>query len=334
MKKFLVDNPKLGRYAETIEHSAQRASKLTQHLLNFSRRQRKTTGIVNINALLEDVLFLLQESFREIVIEKSFDESLPLTQGDETELQNVFLNLLINAKDAMDGNGMIRVSTKREKLVGGKEFIIIELEDTGKGIDEELRLKIFEPYFSTKEKDSNLGMGLYLVDRVMKEHGGFIEIESEREKGAKFSLYLPTPSSVVEDKETGEKVFDKTILKEKSILIVDDEDMVRELAKGVLASTGINIYEAMSGEEAIRIFKKHRNKIDVVFLDVIMPGLKGDVVLQRLREIKKDVKVIISSGFMSEEQRNKLKEYTIEAFLDKPFTDEDIVGKIINVLSR
>jgi CheY-like chemotaxis protein len=95
------------------------------------------------------------------------------------------------------------------------------------------------------------------------------------------------PSSIVQSKETGEKVFDKTILKEKSILIVDDEDMVRELAKGVLASTGINIYEAMSGEEAIRIFKKHRTKIDVVFLDVIMPGLKGDVVLQRLRESRK-----------------------------------------------
>jgi len=334
MKKFLVDNPKLGRYAETIEHSAQRASKLTQHLLNFSRRQRKMIGIVNVNALLEDVLFLLQESFREIVIEKSFDESLPPTKGDEAELQNVFLNLLINAKDAMDGNGMIRVSTQRKKHVEGKEFILIELEDTGKGIDEELRLKIFEPYFSTKEKDSNLGMGLYLVDRVIKEHGGFIEIESEKEKGTKFSLYLPMPSSIVQSKETGEKVFDKTILKEKSILIVDDEDMVRELAKGVLASTGINIYEAMSGEEAIRIFKKHRTKIDVVFLDVIMPGLKGDVVLQRLREIKKDVKVIISSGFMSEDQRNKLREYTIEAFLDKPFTDEDIVGSIIKVLSR
>jgi signal transduction histidine kinase len=334
MKKYLVDNPKLGRYAETIEHSAQRASKLTQHLLNFSRRQRKATGIVNVNALLEDVLFLLQESFREITIEKTFDESLPLTKGDEAELQNVFLNLLMNARDAMDGNGMIRVSTQRKKHFEGKEYILIELEDTGKGIDEELRLKIFEPYFSTKEKDSNLGMGLYLVDRVIKEHGGFIEIESEKEKGTKFSLYLPTPSSIVQNEKADGKVFDKDILKEKSILIVDDEDMVRELAKGVLASTGITIYEAMSGEEAIRIFKKHRNRIDIVFLDVIMPGLKGDVVLQRLREIKKDVKVIISSGFMNEDQRNKLKEYTIEAFLDKPFTDEDIVSNIIKVLSR
>jgi signal transduction histidine kinase len=334
MKKFLTDNAKLSRYAESIEHSAQRASKLTQHLLNFSRRQRKSTGIVNINALLEDVLFLLKESFNEITIDKTFDESLPHIKGDEAELQNVFLNLLINAKDAMDGNGLIRVGTQRKKHVNEKEFILIEMEDTGKGIDEELRLKIFEPYFSTKEKDSNLGMGLYLVDRVIKEHGGFIEVESEIEKGTKFSLYMPVPSTTVKKEAIKETTFNKDILKEKSILVIDDEDMIRELAKGVLASTGIKIFEAGSGEEAIKIFKRHRDKIDVIFLDVIMPGIKGDTVLKKLREIKKNVKVIISSGFMSENQRTKLKEYTIEAFLDKPFTDEAIIDAIIKVLSK
>ena len=207
MKKFLTDNAKLSKYAEAIEHSAQRASKLTQHLLNFSRRQRKSTGIVNINALLEDVLFLLKESFNEITIDKAFDELLPHIKGDEAELQNVFLNLLINAKDAMDGNGLIRVSTRWKKHDNEKEFILIEMEDTGKGIDEELRLKIFEPYFSTKEKDSNLGMGLYLVDRVIKEHGGFIEIESEKEKGTKFSIYIPIPSAIVVKEAIKETTF-------------------------------------------------------------------------------------------------------------------------------
>jgi CheY-like chemotaxis protein len=177
-------------------------------------------------------------------------------------------------------------------------------------------------------------MGLYLVDRVIKEHGGFIEIESEKEKGTKFSLYIPIPSTIVAKEEIKETIFNKDILKEKSILVVDDEDMIRELARGVLASTGIKIFEAVSGEEAIKTFKRHSGKIDVIFLDVIMPGIKGDVVLKKLREIKKDVKVIISSGFMSEDQRAKLKEYTIEAFLDKPFTDEDIIDTIIKVLSK
>jgi CheY-like chemotaxis protein len=177
-------------------------------------------------------------------------------------------------------------------------------------------------------------MGLYLVDRVVKEHGGFIEIESEKEKGTKFSLYIPIPSAIIVKEEIKETMFNMDILKDKSILIVDDEDMIREFARGVLASTGIKIYEAMSGEEAIKIFKHHHDKIDVIFLDVIMPGLKGDAVLKKLREIRNNVKVIISSGFMGEDQRTKLKEYTIEAFLDKPFSDEDILDVIIKVLSK
>lgn len=334
MKKFLADNAKLSRYAEAIEHSAQRASMLTQHLLNFSRRQRKSTGIVNVNTLLEDVLFLLKESFREITIETDLDDKLPLINGDEAELQNVFLNLLINAKDAMDGNGIIRVRTALTKDHNDKRFLLIEMEDTGKGIDEELRMKIFEPYFSTKEKDSNLGMGLYLVDRVIKGHGGFIEIESEKEKGTKFSLYVPVPVIDATKTESKKRVLDKEILKGKEILVVDDEELVRELAKGVLAGTGVIVHEAKNGEEAVEIFRQKADTIEAVFLDVIMPGMKGDVVLQKIREINKKIRVIIASGFMNESQRAKLKEQSIDAFLDKPFTDEKIVETVIEVLSR
>lgn len=334
MKNFLQDNTKLSRYAEAIEHSAQRASKLTQHLLNFSRRQKKSVGTVNINALLEDVLFLLKESFREITIEKILEGTLPYAKGDEAELQNVFLNLLINAKDAMAGKGLLKVSTKLKTHVDGKEFIVIEIADTGTGIDEELKSKIFEPYFSTKENGSNLGMGLYLVDRVIKDHGGFVEIETRKNNGTKFILYIPVPPTIFTKEPIKQAPFNKEILKGKSVLVVDDEDMVRELAKGVLADTGMRILEAASGDQAIRIFKRHKDEIDVVFLDVIMPGLKGDEVLKRLREIREDIKVIISSGFMSEDQREKLKESIIEAFLDKPFKDEDIVAVLIEVLSK
>lgn len=334
MKKFLTNNPKLSRYAEAIELSAQRASKLTQHLLNFSRRQKKSTGIVNINDLLEDVLFLLKESFREVDIEKNLATSLPPIKGEEAELQNVFLNLLINAKDAMDGKGLLRVSTKRERHIDNKEFIIIEIEDTGKGVDEELKLKIFEPYFSTKQGGSNIGMGLYLVDRVIKDHGGFIEVESEKDRGTKFSLYIPILSGIVSKIKIEGIAFKKDILKNKSVLIVDDETMIRELVRGALADTGAKIFEAINGDEALKIFKKYRDKIDVVILDMIMPGIKGDEVLKELRAMRKDVKIIIASGFMSEEQREKLREHTIEVFLDKPFKDEDISRILVEVLSK
>lgn len=333
IKKALLSDTKLGRYAEAIEHSAQRASKLTQHLLNFSRRQKRSTGLVDINALIDDVLFLLKESFRDVRIEKDLAEELPHVRGDEAELQNVFLNLLINAKDAMNGSGMIGVTTETCSKGPGREYIHIRIEDTGKGIDEELRHRIFEPYFSTKESVSNLGMGLYLVDRVVKDHGGFIEVNSEKDMGTIFSVYFPVSHArQVRPKKTGSKVLIETI-REKSVLIVDDERIIRELLKGALAETGAAMLEAGDGEEALLIFKEHQNDIDLVVLDVIMPGIKGDEVLREIRKVTNDVKVIISSGFMSEEQRAKLKEYKVDGFLDKPFKDQDALEVIAKVLS-
>ena len=334
LKKSLSDDTKLNHYAEAIEHSAQRASKQTQHLLNFSRRQKKSTGVVNINELLEDVLFFLEEGFSEINIEKDLETSLPSINGDEAGLQNVFLNLLINAKDAMNGKGLLRISTKRDKHIEDKQFIVVEIEDTGSGIDEELKSKVYEPYFSTKDSGSNLGMGLYLIDRVIKDHGGFIECESEKDKGTIFRLYIPAPSGALSNIDIEEKTLKSDILKNKSVLIVDDEPMIREFVRGVLADTGVEIFEAADGNEALTIFKRDGDNIDVVILDMIMPGLKGDKVLKELRAMRKDIKVIIASGFMSEELRENMRKFTVEAFLDKPFTDETMSRTLIEVLSR
>lgn len=329
MRKLLSD-AKLCRYAEAIEHSAQRASKLTRHLLNFSRRQKRSTGFVDINALLDDVLFLLKASFFNVRIEKDFEISLPNIKGDEAELQNVFLNLFVNAKDAMEGQGLLRITTSRQN----SGFVCIDIQDTGKGIDEALQHKIFEPYFSTKESGSNLGMGLYLVDKVVKEHGGFIEIASEKEKGTVFRLYLPTPSPCVPEEKPKETPRLNQGMGEKTILIVDDEQLIRELLKGILAETGARLLEADNGEDALQIYMERQNDIDLVILDVIMPGIKGDEVLRRIRKARADIKVIISSGFMSEQQRTRLKEYKVDGFLDKPFKDDDALSMIAEVLGK
>jgi len=329
MRKLLSD-AKLSRYAEAIEHSAQRASKLTKHLLNFSRRQKRSTGLVDINALLDDVLFLLKQSFFSVRIERDFDAALPNIKGDEAELQNVFLNLFINARDAMDGDGLLRVSTSRQD----KGYICVEIQDTGKGIDEALQQKIFEPYFSTKESISNLGMGLYLVDKAVREHGGFIEIVSEKEKGTIFYLYLPAPSLRVSEAKPREAPRLGQNLSGRTILVVDDEYLVRELLKGILSETGARLLEAENGEDALEIYARHQHEIDLVILDVIMPGMKGDEVLRRIRKTHGDMKVVISSGFMSEQQRAKLKELRVDGFLDKPFKDDDALSLIMEVLEN
>lgn len=334
IKNFLSSEEKLYRYAEAIEHSAQRAAKLTQHLLNFSRRQRKTTGIVDLNVLLDDILFLLRESFRDVEVEKTFDDLLPPIRGDEADLQNVFLNLCMNAKDAMKGEGILKVKTKRRRNIGGREFASVEIEDTGQGIDDSIREKIFQPYFTTKETGTNLGMGLYLVDKVIKEHGGFIECESEPGKGTRFTLHIPLPLEIIGKQAEPREVSKRSNLKKRRVLIVDDENIVRELIKGVLSEEGIEVLKAVDGYEAIEVFKEHHNHIDLVILDMIMPGIKGDEVLKTLREIRGDIKIIISSGFMSEDQRERLREYRVDGFLDKPYKDKDVVRAITKILAK
>ena len=177
-------------------------------------------------------------------------------------------------------------------------------------------------------------MGLYLIDRVVKNHGGFIEFEREKDRGSTFRLYIRDLSGLVSITKMERIAFEKDILINKSVLIVDDEPTIREFVRGVLTDTGAEIFEAPNGYEALKIFKRYRDTIDVVILDMIMPGLKGDKVLKELRAIRKDIKVIIASGFVSEEHRENLRELTVEAFLDKPFTDKDISRVLIEVLSK
>ena len=333
IKNFLPKEEKLYRYAEAIENSAQRASKLTQHLLNFSRRQRRTNGAIDLNALIEDVLFLLKESFRDVEIERSFLEHLPPVKGDEAELQNVFLNLCINAKDAMNGVGVLKVKTERKHDIGGKEFALIEIEDSGKGIDDGIKTKIFEPYFSTKENGKNLGMGLYIVSKVMREHGGFIELDSKPGQGTKFSLYMPLAIDESWKSAVSEGTKKNGFAKKQRVLVVDDEDIIREFVKGILTDEGLHVLEASNGKDAIELFKENQSSIDLVLLDMIMPGIKGDEVLREIRNCRSDIKVIVSSGFMSEEQRDNLKGYGVNGYLDKPYRDKDVVSTIFSILS-
>lgn len=331
LMKNLTREEKLYRYAEVIEQSAQRAATLTQHLLNFSRRQRKAAGPVDLNALMNDILFLLSESFRDLEVEKTLDQDLPPIHGDEADLQNILLTLCTSAKDAMNGQGLLKVRTKTESM-GGREYASIEIEDTGNGI-EEIRKRTFQPCFTTEEAGSKLGMGLFLVDKVIKEHGGFINCESEQGKGTRFALYIPLPFGIVGKQATPDDPAPQAKPKTRKVLVVDDEEAVRELARGVLSREGMDVLCAEDGNKAIEIFEEHCDHIDLVILDMIMPGIKGDEVLRLLREIRDDIKIIISSGHMSEDQREELRGCMVDGFLDKPYKDTDLIRAISRILS-
>ncbi len=332
MKRMAPPEGQLGRYAEVIENSAKRAASLTEHLLNFSRRQRNVSvDLVDMNALLEDILFLIRESFRSIAIEKEFEAGILAIKGDAGDLQHAILNLCVNAKDAMPDGGTLTIKTERKRYIGGTEFAVITIRDTGRGIDDELRKKIFEPFFTTKSESKKVGMGLYLVQKVVAGHGGFLELESEEGKGTAFTLYLPLAAPVEEaPKKT---VVRSTDVRKRRILVVDDEEVVRTLLHGVLTDEGYEVIQAKDGLEGIAVFEKQKETIDLVILDMIMPGMMGEEVLEKLRLMSSSVKVIISSGFMSEEQRDKLKEHGVDAFLDKPYVDTDVIDLVKMVLS-
>jgi two-component system, cell cycle sensor histidine kinase and response regulator CckA len=329
MKGLAPEDGELRRYAQSIEGAAQRAATLTKHLLNFSRRQRRASGLVDLNALVDDVLFLMKESARDLVVEKKLAIQLPVVKGDEAELQNAFLNLMMNARDAMHGKGRLRVVTERRGEAGGKQWASVTVEDSGEGIDETIREKIFQPFFSTKaeEADRHLGLGLYLVEKTVKTHGGAIEVESERGRGTRFTVHLPAshggpkPPLPVQERVASR-------LATMRVLVVDDEEFVRDILVRVLTDAVGSVVAVADGEEAIRLCEDARERIDLVILDMVMPAMRGDEVLRVIRKTRRNLKVVISSGFMSEDQRERLMELKVDGFLDKPFRNADILKTV------
>jgi CheY-like chemotaxis protein len=278
------------------------------------------------------VLFLLKESFRDVEMEKQLDPLLPPIRGDEGELQHALLNLCVNAKDAMVNAGKLRVKTERKKHIGNKDFILIEIEDNGIGMDEDVRAKIFEPFFTTKDNGTKLGMGLYMVDKVVRNHGGFIELESGPGKGTRFSVFLPLDVRIAEVPQAEPEM--PQAAQKATVLVVEDEDIIRELLGGILKREGLTVLEACDGRKALDVLGHQPQPIDLVILDMVMPVLKGEAVLKRLKELEINVKVVISSGFMNENQREKLKNWGIDAFLDKPYREQDVLSVVRKVLAR
>jgi len=332
LKSSLNKNERLLKYTEVIERSAGRAASLTKRLLNFARKQERPSSEFDLHLVIEDSLLLFCESLKGIEIEKDLSASQVMMKGDESELQHIFLNLFINAKEAMEGKGILRVSTKNISI-GQKEYIQIIIKDTGKGIDESIKANLFKPHFSTKGTRSNLGIGLYRVEKTTKKYGGFIEVESEKNKGTEFSIYLPCNDEFRESAAPIEetKREDKAQIHRKRVLVVDDEEFIGEMFTHVAEKIGVDVVYCNNGLDALRHIKD--NKFDCIVLDIIMPGKKGDELLADVRRMGIDANVIVSSGYMSEDQRDKVKMLGAKHFLDKPFTNQKMLDVLESVLN-
>jgi len=339
----------LHKYAQIIEQSAVRGSELTRKLLAFARGGKYLIEDVNFNAIAEEVLAILKHTIeKKIVIIKELDPELKNIRADASQIHQVLLNLCINARDAMAGLDKRELLIKtfnihleqRDFAMGDTcepgEYAAISVSDTGSGIGPELLPQIFDPFFSTKEKGQGTGLGLSMVYGIIKNHGGYIDVISESGKGASFVIYVPAVQAVKEQDMTAAQ--NQTKAKEllpggtETILLIDDEVVVRNLGKVLLEQRGYTVLLADDGEEGISVYKTNRDKIDLVLLDMIMPNKTGTEVFHALKNMNPDVKIIIVSGYSLDNQAQQLLNQGANTFIQKPYQAQQLMLEIRKVL--
>jgi len=312
---------------DVIEKTAERAAELTRQLLGFARKGKFFVETLNMNDLVFEVIKLITRTFdRAIEIRTDLSGNIWNIEGDKGQIENVILNLCVNARDAMPSGGILSIKTFNKEVKEGElpyswaipgRYVVLRVEDTGIGMDPETMKHIFEPFFTTKETGKGTGMGLAMVYGVVKNHNGFITVESEVGKGSVFTIYLPAVEKVLEERKVETEC---PIRGTGTILVVDDEEPIRALLRDSLTGLGYNIIEAQNGKEAIEIVKTRGGTIDLVILDLIMPVMGGEETLARLKEIAPHIKVIIATGFgVSESLQDVFRNKGVEGFINKPF---------------
>jgi len=310
---------------ETIIRSAQRAADLTRQLLTFARGGRLEVQSVDLNEIVEEVVRLLSRTIdRAIAIETHLTPELRPVDGDPAQLQQMLLNLCLNARDAMPQGGRLTIETANVSLspiesslyldLEAGDYVVLTVTDTGVGMDKATQERIFEPFFTTKEHGR--GLGLAMVHSIVRGHGGAIHVYSELGQGTTIKVYLPAgerrPRRLAEPTP---EVRGGT----ETVLVVDDEEVVRHLLKRILQRGGYTVLQAQDGLEALEIYRKQGEEIDLVILDMIMPRLGGKATLKRLRELDPGVKVLFSSGYSEEDQAREVRRMKVQGFLQKPY---------------
>ena len=324
-----------------ILHAAEGARGLTQQILAFSRKQILQLKVLNLNDEIESIRKMMHRLIGEdITIETRMAADLLPVEADSSQIQQIIMNLVLNARDAMPEGGKLIISTSNinvDNLFAAQnpdmhegQYSVMTITDTGTGIKPEIRERIFDPFFTTKEEGKGTGLGLATVYGIVKQHGGAITVYSEEGNGSTFSLYFPCvegsplkydlPDICVED-------FCGT----ESILIVEDSDSVRDLTKHMLEHFGYNVYHATGWEEALDVISREGKQIDLVIMDVVMPGLNGFDLYRKISVINPSIRVIFMSGYPENTVEYKGSEKNIN-FIQKPFSMHTLGGIVRRVL--
>lgn len=325
---------------KNIEKLIQSGSELTRQLLGYARKGKYEVKAINLNQIVKYNSETFGRTRKNITIHREFAEDLLAIKADESQIGQVLINLYINAADAMpDGGELIlktmnvthkKMKNKRYDPKPGR-YVLLQVTDNGTGMDEKTMERIFEPFFTTKEMGGGSGLGLASVYGIIKGHGGYIEVDSEKGLGTTFSIYLPASDQSVQKPS---EPYEQVIKGDKTVLLVDDEEIVIDVAVELLKKLGYNVIEAGSGKEAIQLFGDGCDKIDMVILDMIMPDIGGGEVYDRIKEIDPQVKVLLSSGYSIDGQATDILERGCNSFIQKPFSMAVLSKKIREVLNK
>jgi two-component system cell cycle sensor histidine kinase/response regulator CckA len=332
-----------------IKQNANRAASLVRQLLAFSRRQTLRPEVLNVNDRLYELSMLLKRLLGERVeLDLSHGRDLWYVKADVNQFEQVVVNLAVNARDAMPTGGKLAIRTgnvtasEAARLnVGGMppaDYVVIEVADTGTGMSSEVIEKIFEPFFTTKEVGKGTGLGLSTVFGIVKQSGGFIDVDSTLGQGTTFRIYLPrhvpTLEEPVEDlKAEPVKKPAADLTGQGTILLVEDEDPVRAVNARALTARGYTVLEAASGVEAMQIIEERGTSVDLVVSDVVMPEMDGPTLLGELRKLYPDLKVIFVSGYAEDAFKKNLPEGEEFNFLPKPFSLRQLVETVKQVIA-
>ena len=344
LRRVGLENP-IRRNLEETKKAAERAASLVRQLLAFSRKQILEPKVLDLNDVVKDMHKMLTRLIGEnIKLATRLETDLGSVKADPCQVEQIIVNLVVNARDAMPRGGRVTIETANVSLdaqtaakhvaVNPGEYVMLTVSDTGSGMDQETQARIFEPFFTTKEVGKGTGLGLSTVYGIVKQSGGNIWVYSEPGFGTVFKVYLPRIDDATANSIARQAQESNAPRGTETILLVEDEDVVRGLTRKILMQAGYNVLDAGSGDEAIRLCATHAGSIDLLLTDVVMPEISGKEVADRLLELRPSIRVLFMSGYTDEAiVQHGVLDANVK-FIQKPFTWIALTRKVREVLNR
>ena len=350
LKLLLSDTGSHVDSLQAIEDSSRKSAKMTQQILEFARGETIEHEVVDVHKVIDDAVSLFKTTLpSNITLKVVTSEGQVFVSGNETQLSQLVMNLTVNARDAVPNGGSIEIRLDSVKLdrpliavsqqLSPGFYARIAIVDSGMGMSEEVRQRIFEPFYTTKAKRGT-GLGLAIVFSAVRAHQGLIRVESEVGHGARFEVYIPL-SGVKEKDRSGVRSESGTTSNgnkvergSERILVIDDEETVRIVVQRSLEHLGYHVDAACNGREALEYFGDKLDNYDLIILDMMMPFMSGDEVFFRLKEIKSDIAVLIASGYASDVRTKEVLNAGAKGFIQKPFAVEELAAEVRHCLSK